>query len=173
MVDNSFSCRKSSRHTAAGGSILGETEGARRQEIDTICAQDPLISLESGDWQHGPALTDHDWELLEKFHAWIDLEAMETFFWCDERWFNMKLHADNVCSYCIKVDRDIGPHKLQLFTASDCMDPRISLGEAILPKLSQVEELLIACVHCLVKVGQVRVQQYQIPQPHGQLLKQH
>ena len=85
---------------------------------------------------------------------------METCPRCDELWFKMKLNADNVCSYCIKVDRDIPPHEPQLFTASNSMDPGLISGEAILPKLSQVEELLIARVHCFVEVRKVRGQQY-------------
>jgi hypothetical protein len=123
-------------------------------------AQDPHINLDTENWQHGRALTDRDWELLQKFHARVGNEVMETCSRCDERWFNLKLNVDNVCSYCIKVDRDIDPHDPQLFTASNRMDPGLVLGEAILPKLSQVEELLIARVHCFVEVRQVRGQQY-------------
>ncbi|KAH5706128.1 hypothetical protein HBI81_243950 [Parastagonospora nodorum] len=85
---------------------------------------------------------------------------METCTRCDERWFKIGLNADNVCTARVKVDRDLDQDEPYMFTNYNLMDPGLVPGEAVLPKLSQIEEMLISRVHCFVEVRQIRGQQY-------------
>jgi hypothetical protein len=138
----------------------GPAERERQANINRMGIPDPTINIDSEGWQDQQALSDPDWELLQNFHARMDKEEMETCSRCNERWFKMRLNGDNVCKDCIKVDRDVDPDEPFMFTYANLLDPGPVPGEAILPKLSQVEEMLISRVHCFVEVRQVRGQQY-------------
>ncbi|KAF2832719.1 hypothetical protein CC86DRAFT_241454, partial [Ophiobolus disseminans] len=94
------------------------------------------------------------------FHAQMDKEEIKTCSRCDERWFKIGLNNDVVCEACVKADRDLEPDEPYIFSYENLMDLGLLLGDTVLPKLSQVEEMLIARVHCFVEVRQIRGQQF-------------
>ncbi|KAH7082828.1 hypothetical protein BKA63DRAFT_486263 [Paraphoma chrysanthemicola] len=158
--DGSLSRRSSFRHGLPSGPNPGEADRRNRENIEAMDLPDPVIDISSADWQNSASLGDRDWKLLQRFHARMDKETMEDCTRCSERWFKMELNGDGVCSACIKADKDIDPGQLYMFTADNLMDPGPMPGTLMLPMLSQVEELLIARVHCFVEVRQIRGQQY-------------
>jgi hypothetical protein len=91
-----------------------------------------------------------EWKLLQGFHKRIDKEVMETCSRCNERRFKMRLNGDQVCAAGVKVDRDIDPGEPHICSHDKRMDPGLMPGTSRLPKLTQIEEMLIPRVHCFV-----------------------
>ena len=69
---------------------------------------------------------------------------------CKERWFDTKLNGDLECKDCAKEknDQDIGVSQL---SAANNMDQWISGYPVHLPVLTEIEEMLITCVHVVMK----------------------
>lgn len=109
----------------------------------------------------GTAIPAENWQLIENFKESMEKERMETCNRCQERWFNMKLAVAGVCNRCRKTrDEDKQPY---LMSNDNDMDP----GEVPphLPKLSQVQEMLIARAHVHVEAKRIRGHQYQYTGP--------
>jgi len=105
-----------------------------------------------------PALSEQDWKYMQVFQARLAKDVMEYCSRCKESWFNTGV-ASKVCKKC-RTSRDKSKKDDEPFLMSDenHMDPKAF--PLNLPKLSQVEEMLIAKVHTFVEVHQVRGQQY-------------
>lgn len=131
-----------------------------QRDRDNMSLPDPVIELTDPDWPSSPAVTDRDWKLLQNFHRQIGKEVMEMCSRCDKKWFRLKLTQQGVCEDCVRVDKDVPGTEDEpfLYTHANSMDP--GPMPHILPELSQVEEMLIARMHCFVEVRQVHGQQY-------------
>jgi hypothetical protein len=70
----------------------------------------------------------------------------------------MGLDDDMVCSSCIKADKDKDEDMPFLYSIENNLDPGM-MPEGLEP-MTQIEEMLIARVHCHVEVRQVRGVQY-------------
>jgi ATP-dependent DNA helicase PIF1 len=118
---------------------------------------DPVLDPTSADYLQDEAIKETDWQLLQNFHIAIKSEIMETCNRCNERWFNMDL-KDNVCGKCRRVDakkEDDEPYLYRTLNNADPGDVSHSL-----PKLSGVEEMLIARVHVFMQAWLKRGVQY-------------
>ncbi|KAF8193692.1 hypothetical protein BJ912DRAFT_824272, partial [Pholiota molesta] len=71
---------------------------------------------------------------------------METCSKCHERWFDLNVKRDSVCANCKKNNK---------FQETNAMDP-LPMPLENLPALTQMEEMLIAPVHALIQLWQVR-----------------
>jgi hypothetical protein len=141
-----------------GHANIGTANVARQARLDAFQVRDPVLDLNTEDWRDNPALTERDFELLNDFHEKLDQERLETCACCKERWFHMGLDGDRICGSCQKADKDLDEDMPFLYSAANEMDPGpIPPG---LEPLTQVEEMLIARVHCFVKVRQVYGVQY-------------
>jgi hypothetical protein len=107
-----------------------------------------------------PALSEVDWEWIQKFQAKLQEEKMETCSSCNECWFQMKLGTGPLESVCAVCAKDIGslknPTDLLLFSDTNALDP--GAVPADLPTLSEVEEMLITRMHVHLQVVCVRGQ---------------
>jgi hypothetical protein len=128
------------------------------RELDTT---DPLIAFDKEqNLPEAPALSDQDWQYLKDFQARLEKEVILTHCTrCKETWFNNNVVA-GICKKC-RTSRDKAKKDDEPFLMSieNSMDP----GRAApphLPKLTEVEELLIARVHVIVEVHQIRGAQY-------------
>ena len=98
-------------------------------------------------------------DCVRNFHDALREKVMETCLRCKERWFEMKLNAEQVCYRCRRVDKEVahGDDQVFLYSSANNMDPG-SLPS--LSDLTEIEEMLIARVHAAVQVRQVHGQQY-------------
>jgi hypothetical protein len=150
--------RVSYGRAARGRPNPGAAERQRQANVDAFQVKDPKLDLHSESWQDDPALTDRDWQLLQDFHTKLNGEGLETCTRCQERWFRMGLNDDIVCSSCIKADKDKDEDMPFLYSIENNLDPGM-MPEGLEP-MTQIEEMLIARVHCHVEVRQVRGVQY-------------
>ncbi|CAA9956395.1 Helitron helicase domain protein [Pyrenophora teres f. maculata] len=114
---------------------------------------DPPLDLPSENWRDDLALSDRDYTLLNNFHEQLDKEKMETCACCDEKWFHMGLNDDRVCTSCINADKELDEDMPFLYSGANDMD--LGPAAAGLEPLTQIEEMLIARVHCFVEVRQI------------------
>jgi hypothetical protein len=141
----------------------GAAERARQVNVQAMYDADPPIDISSATWRDDPALSERDWVLLDNFHTRMksENEDMQDCTRCDKRWFTLDLNRDYVCHECSKADRDLELDMPYLFSAANDLDPGMVppelQGEY---ELSQVEEMLIARVHCFVEVRQIRGSQF-------------
>ncbi|CAE6994931.1 hypothetical protein PTTW11_00008 [Pyrenophora teres f. teres] len=133
-------------------------ERERRSQRATIKEPDPQLDLSLENWRDDPALSDQDYTLLNNFHEQLDKEKMETCARCDEKWFHIGLNDDRVCTSCINADKELDEDMLFLYSGANDIDS--GQAAAGLEPLTQIEEMLIARVHCFVEVRQVRGVQY-------------
>ncbi|KAK1917295.1 hypothetical protein P3342_000008 [Pyrenophora teres f. teres] len=133
-------------------------ERERRSWRATMKEPDPPLDLSSENWRDDPALSDRDYTLLNNFREQLDKEKMETCARCDEKWFHMGLNDDRVCTSCINADKELDEDMPFLYSGANDMDP--GPAAAGLEPLTQIQEMLIARVHCFVEVRQVRGVQY-------------
>jgi hypothetical protein len=152
-----FSSTQASR--GRGHADLGAACGNRQARSNAFAVRDPPLDLSSEEWRDDPALTERDYQLLNNFHEKLDRERLETCSRCEEMWFHMGLDENRVCTSCQKVDKNLDEDKMPfLYSGANEMDPGpMPLG---LEQLTQIEEMLIARVHCFVEVRQVRGVQY-------------
>jgi ATP-dependent DNA helicase PIF1 len=130
----------------------------RQANLDAFNAADPVLDLSTDDWRDNLALTERDYDLFNDFHKKPDKEQLQTCSCCQEKWFHMGLNEHRICSSCQKADNDINEDLPYLYSAANDMDPGpLPPG---LELLTQIEEMLIARVHCFVEVRQVRGVQY-------------
>jgi hypothetical protein len=132
--------------------------GPRQRAQERLYVNNPPLNKDSLDWRTNPALTDANKKILESFHRAIERETMETCVRCDERWFAMGLDDNNVCVKCRQADLKKEEDEPFLYSSINYANP----GEVdpTLPKLTIVEELLIARVHTFVEVYLKRGAQY-------------
>ena len=90
--------------------------------------------------------------IMQTFYAALEDIEMEYCARCKELWFNMRLRG--VCHNCFNRDE-------KKRTTRGC-DPNMDPGEvpACLPKLTQIEEMIIACSHVQMMVFQYQGHQY-------------
>lgn len=110
--------------------------------------------MDSSNLLSDPAFTPQDWQYLQSFHNALDELTLETCDRCNECWFDMGIGQEGVCARCLWADED---QETFLYGIENRMDPGCLPD---LPELTQVEEMLIARVHVLIEVRQVRGQQY-------------
>jgi ATP-dependent DNA helicase PIF1 len=144
-----------------GRSDPGPAQRARQANIQAMLEEtDPVIDSTS-DLLEQPALNKQDWAYLQAFHERMEKEHMEQCTRCDKKWYNLALNRDHVCYVCVKADKDLDTDMPFQFSADNEMDlglvPTQLTGEYA---LTQVEEMLIARVHCFVEVRQVRGSQF-------------
>ena len=146
------SCREAAH--SARDMQLRTHRSAPEQTIEPPPA-DPLQRPEIPAALRQPAISAREWRCLERFQRAVDDVQREECVRCNEKWFNMVL-LEGACSRCRLIDnRRDGIH---LFTAENYAD--VGLVPAYLPKLTQVEEQLIARVHVHIQVWQFKGQQY-------------
>ncbi|KAJ6474210.1 hypothetical protein C8R45DRAFT_774122, partial [Mycena sanguinolenta] len=87
--------------------------------------------------------------LAKKFRDAVMAIQMEFCGACHERWFDLKVE-NGKCTKCRK-----GKTQTK-FQDSNHMNPGPLPGADILPPLTQIEEMLIAPVHALVSLYQIR-----------------
>jgi ATP-dependent DNA helicase PIF1 len=106
-----------------------------------------------------PALSEQDWQYLRDFQARLTKEVvLDHCTRCKETWFNNNV-VNSVCKKCRTTrDKSKKDDEPFLMSAENLMDPGSIPPH--LPKLAQIEEMLIAKVHVMVKVHQIRGQQY-------------
>ncbi|KAH6667816.1 hypothetical protein B0J14DRAFT_172917 [Halenospora varia] len=106
-----------------------------------------------------PALSEQDWQYLKDFQARLAKEViLDHCTRCRETWFNNNV-VNGVCKKCRTTrDKSKKDDEPFLMPAENLMDP--GGVPPNLPKLTQVEEMLIAKVHVMVEVHQIRGQQY-------------
>jgi len=121
---------------------------------------DPLINfnMQNNDTD-APALSEQDWQYLKDFQARLAKEVILDYCTrCKETWFNNNV-VNGVCKKCRTTrDKSKKDDEPFLMSAENLMDP--GGVPPNLPKLTQVEEMLIAKVHVMVEVHQIRGQQY-------------
>jgi hypothetical protein len=109
-----------------------------------------------------PALLKVDWEQIQTFQAKLQEEKIEMCSCCNECWFQMKIRTrplEDVCAVCAKDIRTLkNPTDLLLFSDTNSLDP--GTVPADLPTLSEVEEMLITCMHVHLQVVCVCGQQF-------------
>jgi hypothetical protein len=121
---------------------------------------DPVIDPIS-DLSEQPALNEQDWAYLQAFHERMEKEHIEQCTRCDKKWYNLALNRDHVCYVCIKADKDLDTDMPFQFSADNEMDlGPVSTQLTGEYALTQVEEMLIARVHCFVEVHQARGLQF-------------
>jgi hypothetical protein len=142
-----------------GNADLGAAHRNRQARSNAFAVHDPPLDLSSEEWRDDPALTEQDYQLLNNFHEKLDREHLETCSRCEEMWFHMGLDDNRVCSSCQKVDKNLNEDEMPfLYSGANEMDPG-PIPPSLEP-LTQIEEMLIARVHCFVEVRQVRGIQY-------------
>ncbi|KAF8641969.1 hypothetical protein AX14_009816, partial [Amanita brunnescens Koide BX004] len=95
-----------------------------------------------------PAVSLPEKQLLDNFRQKIMDIQLELCNHCNEKWFDLDV-IDGKCKKCRKGTK---------FQESNLMDP--GLRPEYLPELTQMEEMLIAPVHVLMQLWQVRGGQY-------------
>ncbi|KAH0286331.1 hypothetical protein M436DRAFT_86333 [Aureobasidium namibiae CBS 147.97] len=132
----------------------------RRQTTDDL--PDPLLDVEAaGVSLEAPALNQADELRLHAFNTRINGQVTEHYGQCNERFFLTDVQG-GVCGRCRRENRTCPtpeqPENPFLFGASNNMDTG---PVANLPRLTQVEEMLIARVHVSIEVRNVRGSQYE------------
>lgn len=106
------------------------------------------------------AVHDDVWSHVQGFYTKLDSIGMAgPCLRCHERWFDVVLTPDGICKSCVTRDKALSEEdETYLMSALNCMDP----GDvpSCLPRLTQVEEMLIARAHVHVQVRTVRGLQY-------------
>ncbi|EED11568.1 hypothetical protein TSTA_008640 [Talaromyces stipitatus ATCC 10500] len=98
--------------------------------------------------------TSPDYDLHQPDPPALQQQRIEQCCVCDEKWFNMRLAPDSICTPCFRADKD---QTVPLYGIENNMHP----GDMPdLPELPQTEEMLITRVHVFVEVWRVRGQQY-------------
>lgn len=123
------------------------------------CASPPAgIDASPFKLDHGnpdaPAMSALDWARIKSFHKAEEALSMDTCKRCDERWFDMCLNSSGVRKRCASHDRKLRPGDPFLFSAANALDPGALPGH--LPKLSQVEEMMVSRVHAHLEIHTVR-----------------
>jgi hypothetical protein len=83
-------------------------------------ASDPPMNLDGFTLLSDPALTPRDWDYLQCFHDALDKLQLEICGRCNERWFDMKINQEGVCTRCMNVDQN---QDTPLYGAVNKMDP--------------------------------------------------
>jgi hypothetical protein len=106
-----------------------------------------------------PALSEQDWQYLKDFQARLAKDViLDHCTRCKETWFTNNV-VDGVCKKCRTTrDKSKKDDEPFLMSVENLMDP--GGVPPNLPELTQVEEMLIAKVHVMVEVHQIRGQQY-------------
>ena len=104
-----------------------------------------------------PALSPLDMKRMQDFHRELAKDRLDQCARCKEKWFDMRLQA-GVCHRCRGRDKGKTEELPFLISTANFTDPGSIPDD--LPKLTQVEEMLIARVHVFVEIRQVRGQQY-------------
>ena len=104
-----------------------------------------------------------DWQRIEIFREKLQQEAMEMYSCCNKWWFQMHLatQGDDISVYkaCIRDAKSLKYlSKPFLFSNANNMD--LGTVSKHLPTLTEVKEMIIACIHIHLQVAQVRRQQY-------------
>ena len=106
------------------------------------------INAEIADDLQQPAVSAAEKTLLSNFRGTIMGIQLELCNYCNEKWFDLKVEHGK-CKKC---------HRNTKFQEANVMDP--GLIPEHLPELTQMEEMLIAPVHVLMQIWQVRGGQY-------------
>jgi hypothetical protein len=104
-----------------------------------------------------PPLSEEEWQMLRSFHKELYKDIMEECDMCKEKWFNMGIR-EGICGKCRRRDKKKADDEPALFSKENFMDP--GTVPEHLPKLTNVEEQLIARVHVHIEVRQICGQQY-------------
>jgi hypothetical protein len=106
-----------------------------------------------------PALSEQDWQYLKDFQARLAKDViLDHCTRCKETWFTNNV-VDGVCKKCRTTrDKSKKDDEPFLMSVENLMDP--GGVPPNLPELTQVEEMLIAKVHVMVEVHQIRGQLY-------------
>ena len=105
-----------------------------------------------------PAILASDISLTQDFNNALYHLRMELCGRCKKQWFDMDLRQQ-VCAICRQKDKNRGPNE-PCFSAENDLDFGPSHVELGLPDLTMTEQLLIAKVHVLIQVRQVKGAQY-------------
>ena len=81
---------------------------------------------------------------------------METCHCCNEQWFQISLKQD-ICAVCVRNEKKHAPNDSLLFSNANCLDPG---PVSDLSALSEIEKMLIACVHVHQQIAHMCGHQY-------------
>ena len=132
---------------------LGRAARDSRVQLQRLLhhAEPPLAPVD--DMSGHPALNATDEALLNAFNRHLDNDVMEHCYRCGEKWFSMNLD-DWLCTRCQNRDKGIDDAEPYLMSSLNKMDPGEVPGH--LPKLTIIEEILIARVHVSMQIFMVR-----------------
>lgn len=99
-------------------------------------------------------LPDEDWGWIKDFYQGLDDIIPQECQSCNEKWFDLKLSCRGYCASC---DRALQKNEIAPLSAANLMDP---LPMPNLPRLTPIEEMLIARINLHIQVRRVRGQQY-------------
>ena len=71
---------------------------------------------------------------------------------CKERWLDSIQAVIDRLAQCTKCEKHMAKHNLHLLSAANLMDPWISYLHLLLPKLNEIEQMLIARIHPFMRV---------------------
>lgn len=103
------------------------------------------------------ALSDTDWDHLQTWGRSLNKEQMSYYDRCKELWFDIRRDKHGICQRCIRRDhnQEEGP---PLMSHENQMDP--GPVPDTLPKLSDIEQMLIAPVHISMHMAHIKGAQY-------------
>lgn len=151
-------CRRKHRERAA---IIREQEHQQAVQAGPAIAQVQLQDQIEEPVQNGPvpeqqehdgdplstsAVSDEDKVLLKNCRQKLTAITMESCNFCHEEWFDLNV-TNGKCKKCTRSNK---------WQASNNMYPGPDPDPAILPPLTQMEEMLISPVHALVQLWQIR-----------------
>jgi hypothetical protein len=133
-----------------GQPYLGPPQRTRQERHDRMREQDPPLNINpaSPAYLQDEAVKEADWNLIQEFHHAIESDTMLTCDRCHKRWFNLDL-KNGICGKCRRADAQIENGEPFLYDSLNHADPGLMI--TFLPKLTGVEEMLIARVHVFMQ----------------------
>jgi hypothetical protein len=128
---------------------VGRPRNQRPAEENSPHGFDQAAPQFSGNDQETP-LSAKDIAIKREFDEALAAEKMHRCLRCKERWFDIKLKADNICKRCHDKDDKKRQDEPFLFSAENKLD--FGSVPENLPRLEPLEEMLIARVHVSVNV---------------------
>ena len=115
----------------------------------------PIIRFNEADYLDDPAISDKDRRLIGQFYKALNKERMESCKICNRYWFRLDIHREE-CASCRndRIKYSLESDWIPLYGTENNMNPGTMPSE--LPRLTDIEEMLIARVHVLMEIRQHR-----------------
>src|SRR5947207_5941965 len=105
------------------------------------------------------AITEEDRSLIEDFHRELASVEIEFCNICKERWFDMHVNDDGICRRCRRHKHGEAPRFMEinkLHPGSNIQELAARYELPIPEPLSQIEEMLISKVQCMMQVYSIK-----------------